>query len=155
MVKKKKTSKYKSPKSNNNEQPGSERLSIEAHHKFLENTVDCLLKVRSFSQLYQHGLLKFLTEPMLSEVLEILHKIDQKNSPYGSDMLEGNTAPALSERELDCIKWCAAGKTYWETATILGISERTVDFHMSSARRKTDTVTNAHCVAHALHKGFI
>ena len=42
----------------------------------------------------------------------------------------------LTEREMECIVWCAEGKTSWEISKILGISERTVFFHMQNASRK-------------------
>ena len=42
----------------------------------------------------------------------------------------------LSARELDCLQWTAAGKTAWEASVILGISERTVRFHLNAAREK-------------------
>lgn len=42
----------------------------------------------------------------------------------------------LTAREMECIAWCAEGKTSWEIAKILGISERTVFFHMQNASRK-------------------
>jgi DNA-binding CsgD family transcriptional regulator len=42
----------------------------------------------------------------------------------------------ISARELDCLKWIAAGKTAWEASVILGISERTVRFHLNGAREK-------------------
>ncbi len=37
----------------------------------------------------------------------------------------------LSTREAEVLRWCAAGKTSWEIAEILHISERTVNFHLS------------------------
>jgi DNA-binding CsgD family transcriptional regulator len=40
----------------------------------------------------------------------------------------------LSARELDCLKWTAEGKTAWEASVILGITERTVRFHLNAAR---------------------
>ncbi len=61
----------------------------------------------------------------------------------------------LTAREKECLRWCAAGKTYWETALILGIAERTVDFHMQSARRKLGADSNAACVAKALLLGLL
>lgn len=42
----------------------------------------------------------------------------------------------LTGREMECIAWCAEGKTSWEISKILGISERTVFFHMQNASRK-------------------
>ena len=61
----------------------------------------------------------------------------------------------FSARELECIKWCAEGKTYWEIGKILGVSERTVNFHLGLAKEKTQTVSVAHCVAVAIRGGFL
>jgi DNA-binding NarL/FixJ family response regulator len=47
--------------------------------------------------------------------------------------INGNDANGqilVSARELDCLKWTAAGKTAWEASVILGISERTVTHHL-------------------------
>lgn len=67
-------------------------------------------------------------------------------------------APAgsrLTAREVECLSCCAEGKTYWETAVILGISERTVVFHMQSARQKFAASTNAEAVAKAIRHGLV
>jgi len=60
----------------------------------------------------------------------------------------------LSVRELECLKWCTAGKSYWETSVILGISERTVNFHMTTVRQKLNAMTNAQAVAKAIVQGI-
>lgn len=39
----------------------------------------------------------------------------------------------LTQRQRDCLLWIAAGKSDWETAIILGISEETVKQHISDA----------------------
>jgi DNA-binding CsgD family transcriptional regulator len=46
----------------------------------------------------------------------------------------------LSQREIACLKWSAEGKTSWETAQILGITERTVNFHNHNAMEKIGAV---------------
>lgn len=56
----------------------------------------------------------------------------------------------VSARELDCLKWTAAGKTALEASIILGISERTVRFHLNAAREKLDCVTTTQAVAKAI-----
>ncbi len=61
----------------------------------------------------------------------------------------------LSGRELECLQWCARGKSYWETAVILGISERTVNHHMKMAREKLEVLTNAQAVSRAHELGLI
>jgi DNA-binding CsgD family transcriptional regulator len=56
----------------------------------------------------------------------------------------------LSVRELDCLQWTAAGKTAWEASVILGISERTVRFHLNAAREKLGCATTTQAVAKAV-----
>lgn len=43
----------------------------------------------------------------------------------------------LSCREKECLFWVSEGKTSWEIAQILGITERTVNFHLNNAIRKS------------------
>ena len=56
----------------------------------------------------------------------------------------------LSARECDCLQWTAAGKTAWEASVILGISERTVRFHLNAAREKLGCATTTQAVAKAV-----
>jgi LuxR family quorum-sensing system transcriptional regulator CciR len=44
--------------------------------------------------------------------------------------------PSLTERQLDCIVLMAQGKSDWDTGKILGISQRTVQEHLDTARNK-------------------
>jgi DNA-binding CsgD family transcriptional regulator len=61
----------------------------------------------------------------------------------------------MSARELDCLKWTAAGKTAWEASIILGISERTVRFHLNAAREKLNCATTTQAVAKAVANHLI
>lgn len=61
----------------------------------------------------------------------------------------------VSARELDCLKWTAAGKTAWEASIILGISERTVRFHLNAAREKLKCATTTQAVAKAIKHELI
>jgi DNA-binding CsgD family transcriptional regulator len=61
----------------------------------------------------------------------------------------------VTVRELDCLKWMAAGKTAWEVSVILGISERTVRFHLNAAREKLDCLTTTQAVAKAVSQQLI
>jgi DNA-binding CsgD family transcriptional regulator len=56
----------------------------------------------------------------------------------------------LSARELDCLQWTAAGKTAWEASVILGITERTVRFHLNAAREKLGCANTTQAVAKAV-----
>lgn len=61
----------------------------------------------------------------------------------------------MSARELDCLSWTAAGKTAWEASIILGISERTVRFHLNVAREKLKCATTTQAVAKAISNKLI
>lgn len=63
--------------------------------------------------------------------------------------------PALTRRELDCVRWAAEGKTEWETAGILGVAPATVASHLGSARRKLNANNKVHLVTKALRLGVI
>jgi DNA-binding CsgD family transcriptional regulator len=56
----------------------------------------------------------------------------------------------VTAREIDCLRWMAAGKTALEASTILGITERTVRFHLNAAREKLDCTTTTQAVAKAV-----
>ncbi len=58
--------------------------------------------------------------------------------------------PRLTPREREVLQWVASGKTYWEIARILGISERTVRHFMAACREKLDAVSNKQAVAKAV-----
>jgi LuxR family transcriptional activator of conjugal transfer of Ti plasmids len=64
-----------------------------------------------------------------------------------------NSAPRLSRREVECLRWAAAGKTSWEIGTILGIAERTVNAHLGSVMRKLQVHSRAHAIALAFQTG--
>ena len=58
-------------------------------------------------------------------------------------------ALGLSERELEALTWSARGKTSDEIAQILGLSKRTVDFHIDNARSKLGVATRTQAVVKA------
>lgn len=53
----------------------------------------------------------------------------------------------LSSRQLECLKWTARGKSATDIATILGISRRTVTFHIECAKAKLGVRTTNQAVA--------
>ena len=54
---------------------------------------------------------------------------------------------ALSPRQFECLEWAARGKSAWEIGRILGISRRTVAFHLDNARAKLGVRTVYQAVA--------
>lgn len=52
----------------------------------------------------------------------------------------------LTRREIEVLQWVALGKTNWEIAQIMHISERTVKYHLSNTLNKTGVVNRAQAV---------
>lgn len=61
----------------------------------------------------------------------------------------------LTNKENQCLKWAAAGKTSVEIGIILNISGRTVDFHINNVCTKLGANTRQIAVAMALQHGLI
>lgn len=67
-------------------------------------------------------------------------------------------APApvrLSPRESASLHWSAIGKTSWETARILGVSESTVNFHLRNACARLGVRGRRAAVVAALRRGLL
>jgi len=60
----------------------------------------------------------------------------------------------LTSRETQVLEWAAKGKTAWEVATILSISERTVKFHLTNIYQKLNVINRQQAIAKALHSGI-
>ena len=63
--------------------------------------------------------------------------------------------PSLTDRERECLVWACRGKTRNETADILNIAERTVEFHFDNAMKKLGVYNKFHAIAVAIHLGLI
>src|ERR1700761_2695084 len=55
----------------------------------------------------------------------------------------------LTDREGQTLTWAARGKTSSEIATIVGLTKRTVDFHIDNARLKLNASTRMHAAVKA------
>lgn len=64
-------------------------------------------------------------------------------------------SPALTPRELETLRWTMEGKTAWEVANVLGISERTAVLHANNAMHKLGCVNKHQAVLKALRLGLI
>jgi LuxR family transcriptional activator of conjugal transfer of Ti plasmids len=69
--------------------------------------------------------------------------------------LSANGAALLTPREKECLAWVSCGKTMADISEIIGITERTVSFHLSSARARLNSDTLAQAVAQAIRQGEI
>jgi DNA-binding CsgD family transcriptional regulator len=60
-----------------------------------------------------------------------------------------------TQREREILSWIAEGKTAGETGSILGISKRTVEWHLQNMRCRLKATNVVHCVAMAVRYGVI
>lgn len=62
---------------------------------------------------------------------------------------------SLTKREVECLRWAAAGKTNDEIGLILGLQRTTVRFHIRSASLKLDAVNRDQTLFKAAQLGFL
>jgi LuxR family transcriptional activator of bioluminescence operon len=73
-------------------------------------------------------------------------------------MSSGSTSVSqiqLTNREKECLLWAAEGKSSWEIARILNISENTVIFHFKNASKKLNVTNRQQAIARAIAHGLI
>lgn len=81
----------------------------------------------------------------------ILKVFTRVEAPPGQDA----PAPQLSAREREVLLWAAQGKTAWETSAILGISPKTVEFHLGNCGKKLGTASKSQTILAAARKGLL
>lgn len=74
---------------------------------------------------------------------------------YFEVVLSKEADGTLNEREIQVTKWTSEGKTSGEIATILGLSEHTINTYIATIFRKLDVVNRAQMVSSALRRGLI
>ena len=82
----------------------------------------------------------------------VLHLASHTAFTRVADLANGTAVKPhnLTNREVECLHWVAAGKTDLEIAVILSISARTARFHIENAKRKLRVATRVQAVAEAL-----
>jgi DNA-binding CsgD family transcriptional regulator len=61
----------------------------------------------------------------------------------------------LSLREIEVLTWCKEGKSYAEIASILGISAKTVEFHITNSLRKLGVNQKISAILTAVRQGWL
>jgi LuxR family transcriptional activator of bioluminescence operon len=90
--------------------------------------------------------------PFIAYLVTHVHEAARRIGMHGGFK---DPTPSLTVREMECLRWAAAGKTSWDTSTILSISERTVVFHLRNATAKLGASTKTQAVARAYSLGVI
>jgi DNA-binding CsgD family transcriptional regulator len=60
----------------------------------------------------------------------------------------------LTKREQEVLTWVGRGKTSAEIAVILGLRERTVNFHCDKAMKRLNGTNRTHAVAKSIAQGL-
>ncbi len=94
----------------------------------------------------------FSTEEMAALSYLFIHVFDSLSALREQDRKPNET---LTDREIDCLTWTAAGKTSAEIAEILTLSEHTVNHYLNRATKKLDTVNRTQAVVKAMKTGLI
>lgn len=61
----------------------------------------------------------------------------------------------ITARELECLQWCAAGKSSWDIARLMNCTEATVNYHFANIRRKFGASSRRMAVIKAIQLGFL
>jgi DNA-binding CsgD family transcriptional regulator len=89
------------------------------------------------------------TEEILDLIIPHFHEALRRTGSQAKDR------PVLTPKEAEVLKWLRQGKSTWDLSVILGISERTVKFHIGNIMRKLDATTRTHAVAIALEQKLV
>jgi DNA-binding CsgD family transcriptional regulator len=75
--------------------------------------------------------------------------------PYKIRVLAVQKPCPLSERQLECVRWMAEGKTASEIAEIIGVAKATAQKHIFRAREMCGSAKDTSLVATAIRSGWI
>lgn len=90
-------------------------------------------------------------EEALAHIAMALH---QRVRRLAAGALVGLPKPVqLTAREIECLQWVLEGKTNWEIGAIMGVTARTVQFHLSNSARKLGVVNRVQAAVGALMRG--
>jgi len=94
----------------------------------------------------------FLSKPIDFEMLVLIirHRLT-----LARELTPAKPNFALTERETEILTWIARGKSSSAIAIILGVTERTVQFHVNNVIQKTGTATRAQAAAQCAQLGII
>jgi DNA-binding NarL/FixJ family response regulator len=88
----------------------------------------------------------YVTKPIDFEVLDTI--LAARLAGVARTGLLPNLAK-LNDREVEVLTWVARGKTSAEIAQIVGLTKRTIDFHIDNARTKLGAATRTEAVIKA------
>jgi len=100
----------------------------------------------------------FDVEPVFAREAATMHALALRfvAADHDHTATQAATSPVqLTHREVQCLKWAAAGKTDAEISIIMSISVPTVRFHMTNAARKLNVTGRSQAIYRAATLGFV
>ncbi|SIT40102.1 Transcriptional activator protein SolR [Paraburkholderia ribeironis] len=85
----------------------------------------------------------------------LAHAAHSVMSGFALPAILPESASTLSPREREVLRWTAEGKTCYEIGMILGLTERTVNFHVNRAVCKLDASNKTHATVKAALLGIL
>lgn len=136
--------------------PGMDGIKVlEEIKKIDKNLIVIMLTgygdIKDAVQAMKLGAFDYITKPFKDG--EIVANI--KNALQVKCLSRKKYIATLSLREKEVLNWLKKGKTSWDISVILGISERTVNFHINNIMQKLDAVSRTHAVAIAIEAELI
>jgi DNA-binding NarL/FixJ family response regulator len=130
-------------------------VDVKARFAGLLDTLDLLVaQARAYERTLPHD------NHLARAAVDSMGKLAQQAVNEVHDLVDSleptvQTAHPLSPRELEILTLVADGLTNKEIAYRLGLSQRTVQFHLSSVFNKTNTSSRTEAVSLALKQGWI
>ncbi|MDD5057817.1 MAG: LuxR family transcriptional regulator [Sideroxydans sp.] len=124
-------------------------ISLPFHGPGGEIGILCFVNDTEPSKRFQRDALHAM--PALSMLRDFAFESSLRYAKLGNQ----ESQPALTRRELECLKWCASGKTSWEISQILRCSESAINFHFGNLRRKFNATSRRQVVVKAIHYGLL
>jgi LuxR family transcriptional regulator, quorum-sensing system regulator LasR len=125
-------------------------VTLPIHGPKGELGIMCFVNDAKPGKKFRQELLQHL--PLLSLMRDFVF---DSSLPFAAKAGEFEPVPSLTPREVECLRWAAAGKSSWEIAKILICSEAAINFHIGNVRRKMDVTTRREAVVKALRLGLI
>jgi DNA-binding NarL/FixJ family response regulator len=94
----------------------------------------------------------YLTKPIDFEILSIVIENRLRRRPKERTV---ESDVHLTDREREVLTWVGRGKTSYEIGVILGVRERTVNFHCDQAMKRLNVLNRTQAVAKAIAVGLI
>lgn len=98
------------------------------------------------------GAQDYLSKPVDFELLAVV--IENRLRPRHADAAPPSRY-TLTQREKEVLTWVGRGKTSAEIAIILGVAERTVNFHCDQAMKRLDVINRTQAAVKAMTEGLI